>query len=50
MTERSSWADERMDDFVAHISTRFDQVDARFAEWIGGSIASRPDSTASPTT
>lgn len=32
MTERSRWTDERMDDFVAHITARFDQVDARFAE------------------
>jgi hypothetical protein len=32
MAERSRWTDERMDDFVAHITARFDQVDARFAE------------------
>lgn len=31
MSERSSWTDERMDDFVAHLTARFDQVDARFA-------------------
>jgi len=32
MSERSTWTDERMDDVVAHINARFDQVDARFAE------------------
>ena len=31
MAERSRWTDERMDDFVAHITARFDQIDARFA-------------------
>ena len=31
MAERSRWTDARMDDFVAHINARFDQVDARLA-------------------
>lgn len=32
MAERSGWTDNRIDDLVAHLYARFDQVDARFAE------------------
>ena len=32
MAERTSWTDERIDDLVAHLYARFDQVDARFEQ------------------
>lgn len=38
MAERTSWTDERMDDFVAHLNARFDQTDARL-----GSLEARMD-------
>lgn len=33
MAERSSWTDERIDDLVAHLYARFDQLDARMGRF-----------------
>ena len=30
MNQRTAWTGERMDDLVAHLNARFDQIDARF--------------------
>lgn len=30
MADRNLWTDERIDDLVAHLYARFDQLDARF--------------------
>jgi hypothetical protein len=33
MAERSSWTDDRIDDLVAHLYSRFDRLDARMGRF-----------------